>query len=175
VVVLLIAMVPWPILYFVSGIPSAPGKASADELRGMSAGNLHGIGEAIYRYADDHGGEFPDSFKTLILTQDIPTVWFVSPCRSETPAGRLIDRNTQAIADQLVLGTHLSYVYMGNGLKQETATPNTVIAYELLSTPNVGTNVLFGDHDVKYVDAATAEKIVGQANAGVFPVTMPSN
>jgi prepilin-type processing-associated H-X9-DG protein len=135
-----------------------------------SASNLRQIGLAILLYTNDHQGEFPDSFATLLQNEDVISSYeFVSPARSETPAN---GPTTRAIAGQLTAGNHLSYVYLGRGLSEKTLTPDTVLAYELIG-PN-GTNVLFGDGHVEWVDAALAAEIVAKASNGPFPVTMPA-
>jgi hypothetical protein len=140
--------------------------------RGLAEIELGAINTALANYALAHHDEYPDSFQALFLAGGVNVKFFVNPLRAETPP---LGPTTQAIADQLVSGGHLSYVYLGRGLTRKTATPNTVVAYELLSAPNDGTSVLLGDGQVKYVDPAVIQKIIGQANAGVFPVTMPSN
>jgi hypothetical protein len=97
--------------------------------RVQSASNLRQIGQAILLYTGDHKGDYPDSFATILLDEDVTSPVFVSPRRSETPAA---GPTTQAIAVQLIPGPHLSYVYLGRGLSANTATPDTIVAYELV-------------------------------------------
>jgi prepilin-type processing-associated H-X9-DG protein len=137
--------------------------------RVMSASNLRQIGQGILLYTLDHNGDYPDSFGTILLNEDVTSSVFVSPRRSETPAN---GPTTQAIAVQLIAGPHLSYVYLGRGLSTKTVTPNTIVAYELVGPD--GTNVLFGDGHVEFFDAAVAAKIVAKTSNGQFPVTMPA-
>jgi len=139
--------------------------------RVKSASNLRQIGQAILLYCNDNQGEYPDSLQTLLLNEDITSIVFVSPLRSETAA---VGPTTQAIAAQLGSGNHVSYVYLGRGLSQSTATPNMVVAYEMLAQPGSGTNVLFGDGHVEFVGPVTAAKIIGSSATGMFPVTLPS-
>jgi prepilin-type processing-associated H-X9-DG protein len=69
---------------------------------------------------------------------------------------------------------HLSYVYLGSGLSTTTATPDTIVVYEIPANATAGSNILFGDGHVEYMNAAYVAKIVAKASAGQFPVTMPS-
>jgi hypothetical protein len=142
--------------------------------RMASMGNLLQIYNALGNYTDNHKGDFPDSIPTLYMAENhiFASHIFVNGIGPETPA---VGPTTQAIADQLAAGGHLSIVYLGRGLGPKITTANTVVAYELLSAPNDGTTVLLGDGQVKYVEPAVIQKIISQANAGVFPVTMPSN
>jgi len=137
-----------------------------------SATNLSQIGKAISMYCDDNGGVYPDSFQTIFFNEDLPSDVFVSPRTSDTPA---TGQTPQEISDQLISGGHLSYVYLGRGLSTKTVTPTTVVAYERLIPSSNGTNVLYGDGHVEWVDLATAAKITDTAASGKFPVTMPSN
>ncbi len=133
--------------------------------------NLRQIGQAILLYSVDHRDEYPDSFQTLILNEDIASAAFVSPFRSETPA---VGPTTQAIASQLTVGGgHMSYVYLGKGLLMSQTTFDTIVAYDLPATPGAGTNMLFGDGLVEYIDPPTTAKILARASTGKFPVTRP--
>jgi prepilin-type processing-associated H-X9-DG protein len=146
-----------------------PTRSRAISPRVVSMSNLREIGVAILLYGNDHHGSYPDSFQTILLNEDVSSMVFVSPQRSETPAD---GSTTQATAANMTTG-NISYVYLGKGLSQGTVTPKTVVAYEKLLQPNVGTNVLFGDGHVEFVGPVTAGHIDGQAAAGVFPVTAP--
>ena len=130
------------------------------------------IGAALKMYANDNSGVYPDSFGTLLLNEDISGDVFVSPLSSDSPAD---GPTTEAIAAQLGAGGHLSYFYLGRGLTTKTVTPGTVVSYERIYSSSAGTNVLFGDGHVEWVDLQTATKIRDTAASGKFPVTMPSN
>jgi prepilin-type processing-associated H-X9-DG protein len=133
--------------------------------------DLRQIGQAILLYSVDHGGEYPDSFQTLILNEDITSAAFVSPFRSET---LVVGPTTQAIASQLTVdGGHMSYVYLGKGLLRSKTTFDTIVAYDLPATSGAGTNMLFGDGHVEYVDPRTTAKILAKVSTGKFPVTRP--
>ena len=140
--------------------------------RVKSATNLRQIGEAILLYSNDFQGQYPDSFRTILLNEDVTSDTFVSPSRDETPAG---GATTRAVADDLDSGGHVSYVYLGEGLTTKTAMPETVVAYEIpVATDGGGANVLFGDGHVEFFEGSVLSKIVSRASTGVFPVTMPS-
>jgi prepilin-type processing-associated H-X9-DG protein len=136
--------------------------------RVMSASNLRQIGQAILLYSNDHHGQYPDSFGTILLNEDITSAVFVSPTAGTAAVGP----TTQAIAAQLVPGPHLSYVYLGNGLNIATVTPDTVVAYEIPSP--TGANILFGDGHVEYCSPTSMNSIAQQVANGKFPTTLPA-
>jgi type II secretory pathway pseudopilin PulG len=152
-------------------IPSLP-RSRGTSNRVKSAVNLRQIGQAILLYTNDYQGQYPDSFGTILLNEDITSNVFVSPSRNESPA---IGPTTQVIADQLAAGGHISYVYLGRGLSVASATPITIVAYEIPVNSNAGANVLFGDGDVEFEDAGYMSKVISRAAVGQFPVTMPAN
>ncbi len=135
--------------------------------RVRSASNLRQIGQAILLYCNDHNGQYPDSFGTILLNEDVTSSVFVSPLRGEIAA---VGPTTRSPAALLVPGPNLSYVYLGRGLTTSTVTPDSVVAYEIPSPS--GAMVLFGDGHVEFVSNIAA--IIQQAAAGKFPVTMPS-
>jgi len=139
--------------------------------RVKSASNLRQIGQAILLYTNDNNGEYPDSFGTILLNEDVTSAVFVSPSRSETAAN---GATTRAAASQLNPGGgHVSYVYLGRGLSANMVTPDTIVAYELIAPD--GTNVLFGDGHVEFFNAPVTAKIMAKVSSGKFPVTMPSH
>jgi prepilin-type processing-associated H-X9-DG protein len=135
-----------------------------------SAANLRSIGQAILMYCNDNNGEYPDSFQTLLISEDITSAIFLSPWTDDTPAD---GPTAQATADQLTAGGHLSYIYLGRGLNAKTVTPETIVAYEP-PPPGHRANALFGDGHVDQIEAADLAKIIARANSGLRPVTMPS-
>ena len=139
--------------------------------RVKSQSNLRQIGQACLLYTNDYSGQYPDSFETMILTEDIGGEVFISPYTSSTPAN---GPTTRDIAAQLSTGGHLDYVYLGKGLTSQTARPNTIVAYEAKPDGNGGTNVLFGDGTVLWVPNSFFVALTAKASAGNFPVTMPS-
>jgi prepilin-type processing-associated H-X9-DG protein len=134
-----------------------------------SISNLRQISDSLARYTHDFQGQYPDSFRTLLLNEPIKSDVFISPLRNETSAQ---GPTTQAVADQLTNGGHLSYVYLGKGLSTETVTPDTIVAYELMSD-NIRTKLasfLYGDGHVEYQDATYYKNILAAAASGKFPV-----
>jgi prepilin-type processing-associated H-X9-DG protein len=133
--------------------------------------DLRTIGQAIRFYADNDHGEYPDSFQSLLLKEDVSAEEFASPARLETPA---TGPTSRAVAGELIAGGHLSYVYVGRGLCANLVTPETVVAYEIPIESGDGTNVLFGDGHTEFVDGTVASKVIAREAAGRFPVTRPS-
>jgi hypothetical protein len=142
-------------------------KARLTANRVRSASNLRQIGQAILLYCNDHDGQYPDSFGTILLNEEVTSSVFVSPLRGETAA---VGPTTRAEAALLVPGPNLSYVYLGRGLSTSTVTPNMVVAYEIPGPS--GANVLCGDGHVEFI--TNIAPVVQQATTGKFPVTMPS-
>jgi hypothetical protein len=144
-------------------------------LREKCQSNLMRIGQAILLYTNDNHGQYPDTFERLLANEDyITSADFVCPETNDTPAQ---GATTQAVADGLNGGGHLSYIFVGSGLSAATATANTVVAYEPLSNHKAGKagmNVLFGDRHVEFIEAGRAKAIIAKTAAGVFPVTIPS-
>jgi prepilin-type processing-associated H-X9-DG protein len=136
----------------------------------VSVHYLRQIGQAIQLYSNDMGGSYPDSFRTLLVHGGITSKIFVSPDGSDTPAA---GPTTQAIADQLVAGGHLSYVYIGRGLTDKSVTDDTIVAYEKLSISGTGAYILFGDGHVEWDYASYVTQIINKSASGKFPVTMP--
>jgi len=133
-----------------------------------SASNLKQIGLAIYLYARDHGGDYPDNFGTLLLNEDITTSIFNSPGSTATPA---TGPTTHALLTNLTAGGHLSYVYLGRGLSGKVA-DNVVVAYEDPTIFPTGANILFADGHVEFDDERMMRQITDKAAAGIFPVTV---
>jgi prepilin-type processing-associated H-X9-DG protein len=139
--------------------------------RVMSASNLRQIGQAILLYTNDNHGQYPDSFATILMNEDITSSVFVSPSRNETAAD---GPTTQAVIAQMNAGGHVSYVYLGNGLSTTIVTPDTIVAYEIPIDATSGSNILFGDGHVEFFGAGPVQKIIRRIRTGRFPVTMPS-
>jgi prepilin-type processing-associated H-X9-DG protein len=114
-----------------------------------SAANLKQLGAAMRDYADDHAGQYPDSFTTLLLGGYATPDLFVSPQSIDSTAA---GPTTQAVATDLTSGGHLSYVYLAAGTTAQTLKLDKIIAYE---TPQnyphgIGSHVLFGDGHVEF-------------------------
>jgi hypothetical protein len=136
-----------------------------------SANNLKQIGLAIQLYTKDSGGKYPDTFGTLLLTQDITSAVFVSPESQDTPAAGPTPNAT--VAD-LTAGGHLSYVYLGRGLSGDVP-DDVVVAYENPTIWPNGTNVLYANGFVAFErHKSVIRRIIDRAAAGIFPVTRSS-
>jgi prepilin-type processing-associated H-X9-DG protein len=135
-----------------------------------SQSNLRQIGQAILLYTNENGPGYPNSFGPLLMTEDLTSDVFISPLSSDSPAQ---GATTRAAVAQLSQGGHCSYVYLGKGLSAKTVTPNIVVAYEKLQSGEA--IVLFGDGHVERVFAMAAQKIIADAGAGKFPVTMATH
>ena len=129
------------------------------------------IGQAILLYTNENHDQYPDTFGTLLLNEDISSDIFICPSTTDTTAQGPM---TQAIVNELARGGHESYVYLGKGMTVATTPANAVIVYEPLSNHQTGMNVLLADGHVKFVDADVGTRLIAKASVGVFPVTMPS-
>ena len=154
-------------------LPSPNGGRGDSSPRVKCASNLRQIGQAILLYGNDHQGQYPDSFATILLNEDITSDIFVCPDSNDTAA---VGPTTQAAAANLSTPEHCSYVYIGSNFNTATVPSNAVVAYEPLSNhANTGMNVLFGDGRVEFVNSAAAGLITAKVSARAFPVTMPTN
>jgi prepilin-type processing-associated H-X9-DG protein len=121
------------------------------------ASNLRQIGLACLMYANDHGGKFPDDFKTVLLNEDITSEIFVCPASNDE---RAMGNTPEATAGELEKPGHCSYIYFGKGLTN-TAGDATVIAVEPLENHDgVGINVLYADGHVEWRERAAAEALL---------------
>jgi prepilin-type processing-associated H-X9-DG protein len=137
------------------------------------ASNLRQISQAIALYANDHHGAYPDTFATILLTEDITGQCFVCPSTNDEAAPR---PTTQATADALNSGGHLSYVYLGRGLNTATISSTAVVIYEPIANhDNQGMNVLFGDGHVEFVGADEGARITAAAAKGGLVDLWPSD
>ena len=138
------------------------------------ASNMRQIGQAIAMYANNHNGQFPDDLKTVLENEDLPTAVFVCPSSNDRVAS--VAATTQATAAGLSQPGHLSYLYLGKGLTNQTVTDDSVILYEPLTNhASAGMNVMFGDFHVEWLSAAEAATILKQvaAKRGIvrYPLT----
>jgi len=134
-------------------------------LRPMCARNLRMIGTAVWMYANEHGGSFPNDLATVLLMEELGADAFVCPATDNTAAG---GATTRAVAANLTAGGHLSYLYAGKGLTVKSP-GDAVVAYEPLSNHGAGMNVLYADTHVDWVDAPKARKLMAELNAGHNP------
>ncbi|HEY8667007.1 MAG TPA: H-X9-DG-CTERM domain-containing protein [Tepidisphaeraceae bacterium] len=129
------------------------------------AENLRQIGNAMLLYAHDHGGKFPDTFEGLLgegLSAEVFICWESGDTQATGPT-------TQAIVAQWAIPGHLSYIYCGKGLTDESPA-GTIVAYEPLANHGgANSNVLFADGHVAFIPAATMNRILAELAAGRNP------
>ena len=74
------------------------------------------IGLAALTYANGHGGQLPDDLPTILKDEDLAPAVFNCPSSPATPAN---GPTAQAVASDLLNPGHLSYIYVGKGLKAD--------------------------------------------------------
>jgi prepilin-type processing-associated H-X9-DG protein len=128
--------------------------------------NLRQIGQGLIMYAATNQGQFPTKLSMLIEHAGLPPQIFVCPHTSDTPAQ---GADAKAQAKDMERGGHLSYVYVGQGLTQNSPA-DSVLAYEKVGNHgNQGTNVLFLDGHVEWYDATATTTLLAELNAGNNP------
>jgi prepilin-type processing-associated H-X9-DG protein len=137
------------------------------------AANLKSIGQAISLYAQDHDGHYPASLAMLPSVQDISADVMVCPSSNDERSEGI---DTAAVVAELTAAETnapdhkhcLSYVYTGQALTEQTATPTAVVAYEPLTNHDGdGMNVLFGDGHVEFISKEYWPKIAGGAGIAI--------
>jgi prepilin-type processing-associated H-X9-DG protein len=110
--------------------------------------NMKEIGQAIYLYAQAHGGKCPASLAELKRVMDVPQKTFVCP---DDPATHAEGEST--------------YIYLGCGKTLADLSGYDVLAYEPLEIHEDGGDVLFGDGHVEFVEA----RMYKDVERGVYP------
>lgn len=89
-------------------------------------------------------------------------------CKGHTPA---TGATTQQIVQNLTAGGHLSYVYVGRGLRADKVTAGRVIGYEPLSNHGErhGIRVLYGDGQTEWLTGQGARRLLDQVRSGINP------
>jgi len=111
-----------------------------------STRRLHEIGQALHRYAQDHGGRYPGSLAALAADQalppDLPTVPTTAP------------------------GGPFEYAYLGGPQSEQTTTNGTVLAYEPpAANGGRGSHVLYADGTETWVAAADLQAELDRGRA----------
>ena len=118
---------------------------------------------------EEHQHQFPDSLDRLI-EQGISPAVFVCPESNDEAADGATTRETIA---NFHAPNHQSYIYIGKGLTDQTATSNTVVLCEPLSDHgDQSINVLFGDGHVEWFGPTIAAKIIAADTSGVHPIRL---
>ena len=132
------------------------------------AAHLRAVGQSLTFYAVKYDAKFPPTLDLLILHADTPARAFVCASTGDEPArGETLAEVMESFgADP----RHNSYAYAGGGLTADAVTREHVLAYEHLPNhAHAGMNVLFGDGNVRWLDAADAERLVTELAAGHNP------
>ena len=139
------------------------------------ASNLKQIGLAITLYAQKYGGQFPPSLAVLPSVEDITAEVMVCPSSNDeraaaTDTAEVVAELTASEAKSPGHKHCMSYVYTGQALTQQTATADSVVAYEPVENHDGdGTSVLFGDGHVEFVLKESWAKIAGNAGIAIAP------
>jgi prepilin-type processing-associated H-X9-DG protein len=161
------------LLLLISILLPALTRAREQANRVKCASNMKQIGLAIAMYSNSNGGQFPTDLKKLYESADLSSAVFTCPSSNDTPAA---GPTTQATAANLLKPGHASYVYVGDGLTDRTATPDTVVLYEVPSNHRKeGMNVLFGDFHVEWEGRAEAQSILSQQKSGKKTIQIPAS
>lgn len=133
------------------------------------AAQLRLIGKALKAYVTTHG-QYPDNLSQLYLDGGVQPRDFLCPECPDTPAR---GSTPDAVAADLTAGGHLSYAYVGAGLRPATH-PDTVVMFDF-PTNHVrdrleGGNVLFADGHLEWYNRAEFRTLVDRAAAGERPL-----
>jgi len=117
------------------------------------ASNERQIGQGILLYSNDHKGPYPPDLGTLIKEEDMTAAVFICPDSNVTVPANL----TQPDDIAAWVNKNSSYVYLGAGMKQGED-PTTIVLYEKPENHHDGSNVLYGDGHVEFVQARELQR-----------------
>lgn len=127
--------------------------------RAKCGSNLRQIGQAVMLYNIDNRA-YPPSIDLLITNADLAPEVLVCPTTTDTAAPNL---------SQLHAGGHLSYVYLGRGMRSSDSA-ETVLAYEPLENHDGdGANFLYNDGHVDWISFPAAQEMIDSLEAGYNP------
>jgi prepilin-type processing-associated H-X9-DG protein len=136
-------------------------KAREPANRAKCASNLHQIGLAILLYTNDNHGQYPDSFATILLNEQLTAAVFTCPSSNDEAAD---GDSPAAIAANLTKPHRCSYVYLGKGLTTRTEKDDMLICYELPENhQGDGMNMLFADGHAEWMVMAQAKLLISKA------------
>jgi prepilin-type processing-associated H-X9-DG protein len=118
--------------------------------RVICASHLKQIGTGIQLYARDHGGSLPDSFATVLRTEDLTPDLFVCPTDGAVAA--------ESVAVFKGTPADCSYVYLGDGLTSDAAADVIVAMDRLDNHDHDGINILFGDGHTDFIQIGLRNK-----------------
>ena len=120
-------------------------------------------------YAGENGGRYPDDLAALLLTQDLSAEVFVcASSQGERAPGDTLQEQAKHLSDPL----HMTYVYVGRGMRASTApeAADTILAYEHLGHHNNdGMYFLYGDGRVEFQRRDAAQHLAAEVAAGHNP------
>ena len=142
-----------------------------DADRAKCHNQLRALGQAMFLYANEHDGRYPDTFGQLLMDQDVTTAIFVCPSSDDE---RAADGSTlQETAANLHAKGHLSYIYLGKGLTSQMPA-DFVLAYESVANhENKGMNILFGDGHVAFIPRKDAVTLLAELQLNHNPSHTP--
>jgi len=154
-------------------LPSLCGSSETAN-RVKCANNLRQIGLAITLYAHENGELYPPSLAMLLASEDLTPNAMVCPSTNDEQS-RAAD-TTGIVVDLEAAETNapghkdcLSYVYAAHGLTTNTMSGTAVVAYEPLDNHGGdGTNVLFGDGHVEWINKQTWLKMAPAAGVAAL-------
>jgi prepilin-type processing-associated H-X9-DG protein len=152
-------------------------RATEPANRVKCSNNLRQIGIALLMYANNHGGQFPDTLNILLTPDEgaeITSDVFTCPSSSDE---RAMGHTPAEIARNLTAEPgHLSYVYVGADLTNATATADRIVAYDNPHNHTDGINFLYGDAHVEFLVRKRADQVIARLGAGrAAPATRPAD
>jgi prepilin-type processing-associated H-X9-DG protein len=153
----------------VSILLPALNRAREQANRVKSASNLKQMGLAAILYSNEQkDASLPATLGEMVSKEDLTADVFVNPRRgSAGPPPGLAGPQMAAWVEE-----HSDYVWLGKG-KKNTATADTVIAYEKFDGLTDGINILYGDGHVEFQMMAAAHQQID--NAGQANPNLPKN
>jgi prepilin-type processing-associated H-X9-DG protein len=120
---------------------------------------------AILVYSNEHNGDYPPDFGTLIQTQDVAVNVFLCPNDDTHPPDNRAAMQPKEMAEWV--NANSSYLFAGKGFKNHTTRADQVILYE---KPDLhghdGINMCFGDGHVEFMRMPRAQEMIADIQRG---------
>ena len=143
-----------------------------DRFAARCGSNLHSIGEGLLLYRNDHRGIYPSSWAEAVAGGQIAPELLVCPATDDSPAVIPPGAGVLMVAAALGRPGHVSYVYCARGWNQNDVRADAIVAYEPTSNHNgLGSEFLFGDDHVDWIDSPRAARLIAAAAATTRPVS----